>query len=72
MDPLPRTAVVGNPQPASRTLTAAPRVACELAATVPGRALFVMDAHNDPDSFADWLAQTRPAVRAWLRTREVA
>lgn len=48
-------------------------VLTELGATVPGRGLFVPEqSHDDPASYADWLEQTRPVVRALVAAREVA
>ena len=45
-------------------------VLTEIGATVPGRALYVVDAqHDDPAAYADWLAATRPLVTALLATR---
>ena len=45
-------------------------VLTELGATVPGRALFVPDAHHDdPAAYDDWLAATRPVVQALLGAR---
>ncbi|GAA1917342.1 NAD(P)H-dependent oxidoreductase [Nocardioides hwasunensis] len=44
-------------------------VLTEIGATVPGRALYVVDAqHDDPAAYADWLAATRPWVRTFLDT----
>ena len=46
-------------------------VLTELGATVPGRALFVLDStFDDPAAYADWLAATRPVVHALLAGRE--
>ncbi len=46
-------------------------VLTELGATVPGRALFVIDRdHDDPAAYAAWLATTGPVVSAFLRDRE--
>jgi FMN reductase len=43
-------------------------VLTELGATVPGRGLFVIDAHHDdPAAYADWLAATGPVVASCLR-----
>lgn len=45
-------------------------VLTELGATVPGRALYVLDAqHDDPTAYDDWLAATRPVVHALLGAR---
>lgn len=46
----------------------------ELGATVPGRALYVLEAeYDDPASYSGWLEQARPAVRAFATSRvEVA
>lgn len=45
-------------------------VLTELGATVPGRALYVVDAHHDdPAAYADWLAATRPTVTTFLGAR---
>ena len=46
----------------------------ELGATVPGRALFVLETeYDDPASYATWLEQARPLVRAFAAQRlEVA
>lgn len=45
-------------------------VLTELGATVPGRALYVVDAaHGDPAAYADWLAATAPVVSALLGAR---
>jgi FMN reductase len=42
----------------------------ELGGTVPGRALYVVDAqHDDPAAYADWLAATRPIVTDYLKGR---
>lgn len=42
-------------------------VLTELGATVPGRALYVIDEqHEDPDAYGAWLDATRPVVRAVL------
>ena len=46
-------------------------VLTEIGGSVPGRALYVLDAaHDDPAAYADWLALTRPLVMAHLRGRE--
>ena len=46
-------------------------VLTEIGATVPGRALYVVDRdHEDPAVYADWLAATSPVVSAFLRARE--
>ncbi len=43
-------------------------VLTELGATVPGRGLYVLDSqYDDPATYEDWLAATRPQVRALLR-----
>lgn len=43
-------------------------VLTELGATVPGRALYVVDAaYDDPAAYADWLTTTGPLVRDLLR-----
>jgi len=43
-------------------------VLTEIGGTVPGRALYVVDAqHDDPAAYADWLAATRPIVTRYLR-----
>jgi FMN reductase len=45
-------------------------VLTELGGTVPGRALYVVDAqHDDPAAYADWLAATRPVVTDHLKGR---
>jgi FMN reductase len=45
-------------------------VLTEIGGTVPGRALYVVDAqHDDPAAYADWLAATRPIVASYLRGR---
>lgn len=45
-------------------------VLTELGATVPGRALFLVDSRaDDPEAYADWLAATRPVVQALLGDR---
>jgi FMN reductase len=45
-------------------------VLTEIGGTVPGRALYVVDArHDDPDAYADWLAATQPFVTAFLGVR---
>jgi FMN reductase len=45
-------------------------VLTEIGATVPGRALYVVDAqHDDPAAYADWLAATRPIVTSYLKGR---
>jgi FMN reductase len=42
-------------------------VLTEIGGTVPGRALYVVDAqHDDPAAYADWLAATRPVVSRFL------
>lgn len=42
-------------------------VLTELGATVPGRALYVVDAqYNDPAAYADWIAATGPIVSGFL------
>ncbi|SEB65087.1 FMN reductase [Nocardioides exalbidus] len=42
-------------------------VLTEIGGTVPGRALYVVDAqHDDPAAYADWLAATRPLVSTFL------
>ena len=42
-------------------------VLTEIGGTVPGRALFVVDAqHDDPAAYADWLAATGPIVTRYL------
>lgn len=46
-------------------------VLTELGGTVPGRALYVLDAsYDDPAAYADWLAATRPVVHALLAARQ--
>ena len=43
-------------------------VLTEIGGTVPGRALYVVDAqHDDPTAYADWLSATRPIVTSYLR-----
>lgn len=45
-------------------------VLTELGATVPGRALYVVDSrHDDPASYDGWLAAHRPLVRSLLDHR---
>jgi FMN reductase len=45
-------------------------VLTEIGGTVPGRALYVVDAqHDDPAAYADWLAATRPIVTTYLKGR---
>lgn len=45
-------------------------VLTEIGATVPGRALYVVDdQHDDPAAYADWLSATRPVVATLLATR---
>lgn len=45
-------------------------VLTELGATVPGRALYVLDSrHDDPSSYAGWLEAHRALVRSILDTR---
>ena len=45
-------------------------VLTEIGGTVPGRALYVVDAqHDDPAAYADWLAATRPIVTSYLKGR---
>jgi FMN reductase len=46
----------------------------ELGATVPGRALYVLDStYDDPASYDAWLAQARPVVQSYAANRlEVA
>jgi FMN reductase len=45
-------------------------VLTEIGGTVPGRALYVVDAqHDDPAAYADWLAVTRPIVTDYLKGR---
>ncbi|RYB94701.1 NADPH-dependent oxidoreductase [Nocardioides oleivorans] len=42
-------------------------VLTEIGGTVPGKALYVVDAqHDDPAAYADWLAATRPIVSTFL------
>ena len=42
-------------------------VLTEIGGTVPGRALYVVDAqHDDPAAYAGWLAATRPIVSRYL------
>lgn len=42
-------------------------VLTELGATVPGRGLYVVDSrHDDPESYAAWLAAARPHVTRYL------
>ena len=42
-------------------------VLTEIGGTVPGRALYVVDAqYDDPAAYADWLTATRPTVSAYL------
>ena len=44
-------------------------VLTELGATVPGRALYLLDSsYDDPDAWSDWLAATRPVVQRLLGT----
>ncbi|QBX55268.1 NADPH-dependent oxidoreductase [Nocardioides seonyuensis] len=43
-------------------------VLTEIGATVPGRALYVLDKqYDDPAAYADWLAATRPIVSSLLK-----
>lgn len=43
-------------------------VLTEIGATVPGRALFVIDKqYDDPAAYADWLTATRPIVTSLLK-----
>lgn len=43
-------------------------VLTEIGGTVPGRALYVVDAqHDDPGAYAAWLAATAPVVLAHLK-----
>jgi FMN reductase len=45
-------------------------VLTEIGGTVPGRALYVVDAqHDDPAAYADWLDATRPIVSSYLKGR---
>ena len=45
-------------------------VLTEIGGTVPGRALYVVDAqHDDPAAYVDWLAATRPIVTRYLKGR---
>jgi FMN reductase len=45
-------------------------VLTEIGGTVPGRALYVVDAqHDDPSAYADWLDATRPIVSSYLKGR---
>ncbi len=45
-------------------------VLTEIGGTVPGRALYVVDAqHDDPAAYAEWLAATRPVVTDYLKGR---
>ncbi|MCW2816157.1 MAG: ssuE [Nocardioides sp.] len=45
-------------------------VLTEIGAVVPVRGLYVLDAaHDDPASYADWLASARPVVSALLAAR---
>jgi FMN reductase len=45
----------------------------ELGATVPGRALYVLDGrYEDPAAYDDWLRDTTPVVRALLDARQAA
>ena len=45
----------------------------ELGATVPGRALYVLDsAYDDPASYQDWLQTNRPRVERLLAARVAA
>lgn len=45
-------------------------VLTELGATVPGRALYVLDSQHDSDAaYAEWLEVTRPVVQALLTVR---
>ncbi|NPC97986.1 NAD(P)H-dependent oxidoreductase [Nocardioides sp. zg-DK7169] len=42
-------------------------VLSEIGATVPVRGLYVLDSrHDDPAAYAEWLAESRPRVRAHL------
>jgi FMN reductase len=46
-------------------------VLTEIGGTVPGRALYVVDAqYDDPSAFSDWLAATRPVVSSFLKGRD--
>jgi len=43
-------------------------VLTEIGATVPGRALYVIDKqYDDPAAYADWLSATRPIVTSLLK-----
>lgn len=45
-------------------------VLTEIGGTVPGRALYVVDAeHDDPEAYAGWLAATQPIVSSYLKGR---
>lgn len=45
-------------------------VLTEIGATVPGRALYVLDSqHDDPEAYAGWLAATAPVVHTHLKGR---
>src|SRR4051794_15710272 len=45
----------------------------ELGATVPGRALYLLDStYEDPAAYDDWLRDTTPVVRALLDARQAA
>jgi FMN reductase len=46
-------------------------VLTELGGTVPGRALYILDAeYDDPAAYADWLARTRPTITSFLKGRD--
>ncbi|SRR6266545_2491811 len=43
-------------------------VLTEIGATVPGRALYIIDdAYADPEAYADWLDATRPTIARYLK-----
>ncbi len=45
-------------------------VLTEIGATVPGRALYVVDSqHDDPSAYASWLAATAPVVHTFVKGR---
>ncbi|MCF6377919.1 NAD(P)H-dependent oxidoreductase [Nocardioides KLBMP 9356] len=57
----------GSPDHSLAPETTLRPVLTEIGGTVPGRALYVVDArHDDPTAYADWLAATRPLVTTVL------
>ncbi|CAM3558017.1 NADPH-dependent FMN reductase [Nocardioides zeicaulis] len=61
----------GSPHHSLAPETTLRPVLTEIGATVPGRALYVVDdRHDDPAAYADWLAATRPVVDTLLATMQ--